>query len=73
MTTLNLEITGMTCGHCVARVTRALTNVPGVGVESVSVNRATVDYDPATVSPDAIIARVAEAGYPARAAAAPAA
>ncbi|GGO33846.1 CopZ family metallochaperone [Deinococcus humi] len=30
MTKIELDITGMTCGHCQAGVTRALKGVPGV-------------------------------------------
>jgi copper chaperone len=33
---LNLNVSGMTCGHCVAAVTKALTAVPAV--ESVKVD-----------------------------------
>jgi copper chaperone len=36
MAQVALRITGMTCGHCVAAVTKALQSVPGV--ESVEVN-----------------------------------
>ncbi|MHB1951842.1 MAG: CopZ family metallochaperone [Acidiferrobacteraceae bacterium] len=36
MSQTTLRITGMTCGHCVAAVTRALRSVPGV--ESAEVN-----------------------------------
>ncbi len=36
MSVTTLQITGMTCGHCVAAVTAALKAVPGV--ESVEVN-----------------------------------
>jgi copper chaperone CopZ len=66
MTSLTLDITGMSCSHCVARVNKALTAVPGVRVEQVSVNRATVEYDPAQVAPAQIAEAVTEAGYPAR-------
>ncbi len=36
MSQTTLRITGMTCGHCVAAVTKALKSVPGV--ESAEVN-----------------------------------
>ncbi|MHB1567354.1 MAG: CopZ family metallochaperone [Acidiferrobacter sp.] len=35
-----LTVTGMTCGHCVAAVTRALTAVPGVTAVDVSLEKA---------------------------------
>ncbi len=59
-----LQITGMTCASCVARVERALMKVPGV--ESASVNlateRATVEAAPG-VSVAALTAVVEKAGY----------
>ncbi|MFN3209819.1 MAG: heavy metal translocating P-type ATPase [Roseovarius sp.] len=66
MTTLTLEIDGMTCAGCAGRAERALTALPTLG--SASVNFATgtarVDLD------DTPIARITEAlvaaGYPAR-------
>lgn len=70
MKTLTLDITGMTCSHCVARVSKALAAVPGVRVDQVSVNRATVDFEPSQTTPDQIAQAVANAGYPARPAAA---
>jgi copper chaperone CopZ len=36
MSTTTLKVTGMTCGHCVASVKKALEHVPGV--ESAEVN-----------------------------------
>lgn len=63
MTDITLTINGMTCGHCVERVTTALTAVPGVDVVSVRVGRAAVRYDPARVSPAQLTAAVEAAGY----------
>ena len=65
MQKLNIDISGMSCGHCVARVTKAL-QAPGVTVESVDIGSAKVAYDPAVISPDAITQAVASAGYPAQ-------
>ena len=67
MQKLSLAIEGMSCGHCVARVTKALSALPGVRIGSVGLGSATVEYDPATSSPQAIAAALDEAGYPARA------
>ena len=39
MNETTLLITGMTCGHCVAAVTRALQAVPGVQTAEVSLER----------------------------------
>lgn len=66
-TVLSLAIEGMSCGHCVARVSKALTGVAGIEVMSVSVGGAQLRVvNPA--SANAAVAALAEAGYPARSA-----
>jgi copper chaperone CopZ len=67
MSQLALSIEGMSCGHCVRRVSEALTALKGVQVKDVSIGSATVDYDPARISPPAIVAAIDEAGYAASA------
>ena len=61
METISLAISGMTCGHCVAGVRRALAAVPGVQVQDVRVggHRGAADGVPAT----ALVAAVEDAGY----------
>lgn len=66
MTTITLDISGMTCGHCVAWVTKALKGLAGVHVKDVSVGRATVEFDEAVVTPDRIAETVTASGYPSR-------
>jgi copper chaperone len=68
MTTTTLEIEGMTCGHCVAAVTRALETVTGVERAEVDLaaGRATVEHDPERASPQQLASAVAEEGYAAR-------
>ena len=63
MSRLTLEISGMSCGHCVAAVDKSLRSLDGVTVESVQIGRATVEYDPARTSPDAVIGAIDDAGY----------
>ena len=63
MTPLALSINGMSCGHCLNAVRRALSDTPGVTVESVRIGRADVEYDPAVTSPDKIASAVTGAGY----------
>ena len=58
-----LQIEGMSCGHCLNAVSRALAAVPGVEIESVRMGTAQVRYDENSTSPDALEAAVAEAGY----------
>jgi len=69
MTELQLDIEGMSCGHCIASVTRALSGVQGVTVKDVRIGRATVLLDPALADVGALIDAVQDAGYEAREAA----
>lgn len=63
--TLDLSITGMTCGSCVRHVTEALHRVDGVGAAQVELQggRATVAYDPASATAAQMVQAVEEAGY----------
>jgi copper chaperone CopZ len=67
MTTLELEINGMSCGHCVAAVSEALKELPGVTVNDVKIGAAHVSYQPDQVTPDDIVLAVEDAGYSASA------
>lgn len=66
MERLTLNVSGMSCGHCVARVTTALRNIDGLAVEDVKIGSATVEYDPRKTSPERITAAVENAGYSAQ-------
>ena len=61
-----LSIEGMSCGHCVAQVTKALKAVPGVAVENVAVGSADVSFDPTKVERSALADAVTQAGYAAK-------
>jgi len=63
MQTLNLTIAGMSCGHCVARVTKTLSAVDGLEVDAVRIGAAELRYDPARRSVDDILEAVRDAGY----------
>jgi copper chaperone CopZ len=67
MNKLELEIEGMSCGHCVAAVSDALTELPGVSVDQVRIGAAQVTYHPDQVSPEQIVLAVEDAGYAAHA------
>ena len=62
-TTINVQ--GMTCGGCVASVTRALQALDGVDKVSVSLERkeASVDYDPARIDEQKLRAAIEDAGF----------
>ncbi len=64
---LDLTIDGMSCGHCLNAVRGALARVPGVRIETVSIGRARVEFDPAAANADQIAAAVSAAGYTAHA------
>jgi copper chaperone len=63
MNRTTLKIEGMSCGHCVASVKKALTGLDGVTVETVAVGSATVAYDPAVASEEEIAGAIRDAGY----------
>jgi len=62
---IDLPVTGMTCASCVRRVERALSKQEGVSGASVNfaAEKASVEYDPATTGPEAMIATLEGAGY----------
>jgi copper chaperone len=66
---LTLHIDGMSCGHCLNAVNRALVGMPGVEIDAVRIGRAELRYDEHVVDPSQIEAAVADAGYRATAAA----
>ena len=63
MQRVSIPIAGMSCAGCVNNVRNALTRIPGVQVEQVEVGSATVAYDPAVTSPEALRSAIALAGY----------
>ncbi len=66
MEDLILKIDGMSCGHCVGQVTKALTQLDGVQVKTVKVGEALVAYDQREIAPEEIARAVSEAGYEAQ-------
>ena len=65
METVTLNVGGMTCGGCVASVTRALKAAPGVSdaVVKLDTKSATVTFDPARTTVPALKSAVEAAGY----------
>ena len=62
---LELDVAGMTCSSCAARVQRALSQQPGVSEALVNyaTARATLTREPGAVGVDQLVAAVAHAGY----------
>lgn len=65
METITMNVQGMTCGGCVASVTRVLQAVPGVTAVTVTrdPDAAKVTFDPARTGLPALRAAVEDAGY----------
>ncbi|MGI6434833.1 MAG: heavy metal translocating P-type ATPase [Syntrophomonadaceae bacterium] len=65
---VDLQISGMSCAACSARIEKKLQSLQGV--EQVNVNlsteRASVDYEPGQIKPTAMIAAITALGYEAR-------
>ena len=63
---VTLEIEGMTCGHCVAAVKKALAVVPGVETVEVTLSppRAVVSRDPSRTTLEMLTKATEEEGYP---------
>jgi Cu+-exporting ATPase len=62
---INIPVTGMTCASCVRRVERTLSKKEGVAEASVNfaAEKASVAYDPAATSLDALVGAIRDAGY----------
>ena len=67
MRQITLNITGMSCGHCLNAVNQALGRLPGVQIDSVRIGRADLQYDETVTDPGAITRAIADAGYQASA------
>lgn len=63
MTTRDIRIEGMNCGHCVMAVKKELGKIPGLRVKDVRIGSASVEYDESIVTPEKIKEAVEEAGY----------
>ena len=67
MSTIHLEVQGMSCGGCVKSVTAALTQLPGVSTVNVDLQagHVTVNGD-LTQGGDPLVLALTAAGYPAK-------
>ncbi|MBW2060828.1 MAG: cation transporter [Deltaproteobacteria bacterium] len=62
---IELKVTGMTCGHCEARVKEALLNVEGVkkAIADHQAQKAVVNLEKDKVNREDLVAAVKAAGY----------
>jgi Cu+-exporting ATPase len=64
MNVVELDLEGMTCAACAARIEKNLNKVHGVEASvNLATEKATVRYDPRALDVDALIARVRDTGY----------
>lgn len=63
MKQLKLEVSGMSCGHCVSAVREALGSVPGVKVDDVQIGSVSVTYDEGKATVGDLVDAVSDAGY----------
>jgi copper chaperone len=65
METISFKVHGMSCGGCVASVTRVLTSIPGVERARVVLEPggAEVTFDPSIASVGALKLALEDAGY----------
>jgi len=68
MANVKLRVSGMTCGHCQAKVEKALKGVSGgySAVVDLPDGEAEVDFDDDSVTTDQLVAAIGRAGYGAR-------
>ncbi|MBA3658373.1 MAG: copper-translocating P-type ATPase [Gemmatimonadales bacterium] len=60
-----IPVTGMTCAACSGRVQRTLEQTPGVRAANVNLmtGSATIEYDPGSTSPGALVETIRATGY----------
>lgn len=63
MKDITLAIGGMSCGHCLNAVNKAIASVPGVEVKSVQIGRAELRVPDIGGADQAVKAAVEHAGY----------
>jgi copper chaperone CopZ len=66
MASVKLNISGMSCGRCVAHVENALSALPGVTVRAVNIGSAEVEIDAGQSTADQLVEAVRQAGYEAQ-------
>lgn len=63
MTTVTLQVEGMSCGHCVKAVEEALTEVGATGKVDLASKSVAVSFEEGRVTLDAIKAAIEDQGY----------
>lgn len=63
MAEVSLKIDGMSCGHCIMRVKKAIDSISGVSSSDVTVGSARVVFDESKTRSEDILKAVQNAGY----------
>ena len=63
MAEATIKVEGMSCGHCVMRVKKAVETLTGISGADVSIGTARVTYDEAKVKREDIQKAIEAAGY----------
>ena len=63
MTTREIKIEGMSCGHCEMAVRKELSRLDNVKVKKVKIGEAIVEYDETKVKLETLYNAIQEAGY----------
>ena len=63
MPTIQLTVQGMSCGHCVAAVEKALTGLGASGQVNLAAKQVEVTYSEGSVTKAAIVQAIEDQGY----------
>ena len=63
MKTVELNIEGMSCGHCVMAVRKELSKLPNTTVEDVQIGKAKVVIDESKITTQQLAQAIESAGY----------
>ena len=68
MANVKLRVTGMTCGHCQAKVEKALKGIAGVysAIIDLPDGEAEIDFNDDQVTTEQMVAAIVKAGYAAK-------
>jgi copper chaperone len=63
MTKVTLKVEGMSCGHCVNSVEKALKEIGASGKVDLESKKVEIEYDDSVINQDAIKEAIEEQGY----------
>ena len=68
MANIKLRVTGMTCGHCQAKVEKALKGISGVysAIVDLPDGEAEIDFNDDQVTTEQLLGAISKAGYSAK-------